>query len=154
MEFERVEWEWSLVMLVYFFSSYDASFFLSLLIAPFFVLLILGIPIFVFHWVFRNPNDREKDYKFIRASLPRLSSVCMATSLLLIAAAKIGWLFENQFYINHLLFISLVVAALALVLGILALPRWQGFIVSFFASANYFIVWFFIFLESQYQFHK
>ncbi len=129
-------------MLVYFLSNYDASFFLSLLIAPFFVLVVLASPIFAFYWVFRNPNDKEKDYEFIRASSPRVSTVCVVTSLVIIAFAKSGWLFENELYVNRLVLISVMVAALALIFGILSLPRWQGFFVSSFALVNYFFVWF------------
>lgn len=131
-------------MLVYFLSSYDASFFLSLLIGVPIFLVVLASPIFVFHWVFRNPNNREKDYKFIRENSARLSLVCVATSLIIIAFAKSGWLFESELYINRLLFISVMVAALALILGILSLPRWQSFVVSFVALVNYLFVWFVI----------
>lgn len=135
-------------MLFYFLSSYDTSFFLSLLIIVPIFLVVLASPIFVFHWVFRNPNDRENDYKFIRANSARLSPVCVAASLVIIGFAKSEWLFENQLYINRLLFISVMVAALALILGILSIPRWQGFIALFIASVNYLIVWFFIFIDS------
>ena len=133
-------------MLVYFLSNYDASFFLSFLIGVPIFLIVLASPIFVFYWVFRNPNNRETDYKFIRASSARLSPICVATSLVIIAPAKSGWLFENQLDINRLLFISMMMAALALILGILSLPRQQGFIVLFVALINYLFVWLFILL--------
>jgi hypothetical protein len=129
-------------MLVYFLSSYDAFFFLSLLIAPLFILLILAGPIFVFYWVFRSPNNRESDYKFIRVSSIRLSLVCMVISLAVTAFARSGWLFENQLDINKLFFISEMVAALALLLSTLSLPRLLGFIALFVALVNYLFVWF------------
>lgn len=143
-----IDWARSLAMLFAFLSSYDAIFFLSLLIVPFFVLLILISPILVFHWVFRNSNNREKDYKFIRASSARLSLVSVVISLAVVAFARSGWIFENHLHINRLLLISVMVAASALILGILSVPRWHGFFVSFVALVNYLFVWFFIFLDS------
>ncbi len=128
-------------MLFSFLSSYDAFFFLALLIGVPVFLVVLASPIFIFYWVFRNPNNREKDYKFIRASSARLSLICVATSLI-IAFAKSGWLFENQLYINRLLFISVIMAALALILGGLSLPRRQSFVVTFVALVNYLFIWF------------
>jgi len=140
-------------MLAYF-TSYDLFFFVSLLLGVPIFLVVLAGPIFVFYWVFRNPTKRETDYKFIRASSPRLSAVCVAASVVIILFAKSSWLFENQPDINRLLFISVMVAALALVLGILSLPRWQGFIALFVALANYLFVWFIFILAGQNRFHK
>ena len=144
-----------LVMLVYFLSSYDSVFFFSLLIGIPIFLFVLTSPVFAFYWVFRNPNNRETDYKFIRASSARLSLICVATSLVIIALAKSGWLFENQLDVNRLLFISLIVAVLAIALGILSLQQWQGFIVLIVALANYFLIWVLVlFIEPQYYFHQ
>lgn len=134
-------------MSVQFLTSYDASFLLLLLILPFLPLILIA-PVYVFYRVFRSPDKRDADYQIVKACSTRFSLICAAASLTIVAVAPSKVPFEENFAANRLLFISLMVAALAFVFAVLSLPRWRGFAVLFIATANYFFIWICVFLLS------
>jgi K+-sensing histidine kinase KdpD len=136
-------------MLFYFYSSYDAFFPLTVFIAFPLIVAILTSPILVFYWVFRNPINREKDYKIYKEYSKWLSLICAAASLIMIVVGNSKLLFGSGIFSNRLSFISMIIAALAFITGIVSLPRWQGFA----AMTLYCFLWFyFFFIIPHYQF--
>lgn len=132
-------------MSVYFLSVYGASFFLSILIAPLILVIVLTSPVWIFYRVFRNQNDSERERNFFRDRSPQLTAICLVTSLIIAFAAS-GWLFDDELYNNRLHFISIMIAALAVILSVIPLLRRRGFIISVLALVNYLFIWLFIFL--------
>jgi hypothetical protein len=65
----------------------------------------------------------------------------VAISLVIIVIVKAKWFFENGLVANRLLFISMIVATLGFIIGILSFPRWQSFL----ALTVFCFVWFYIF---------
>ena len=128
-------------MLFYFYFSYDPLFPLIVFIGILFILAILAGPFLIFYWVFRNPSNREKDYKILKENSGWLSLVCAVISVIIIVVAQNKWLFEGELATNRLTFISMISATLAFIIGIVSLPHVQGVI----AMAIFFFVWNYIF---------
>lgn len=130
-------------MLFYFYFSYDPLFPLYFFITFPLIVAILASPVLGFYWVFRNQSNKEKDYKIYKEYSKWLSLICAVTSLIIIVVGNSKLLFGSGIFSNRLSFISLFVAALAFIIGIVSLPRWQGFV----AIAIYCFIWFcFIFI--------
>lgn len=131
-------------MLFYFHFSYDPLLPLNIFTGILIILAILAGPILVFYWVFRNPSNRETDYKIFKEHKKWLSLICAVISLIIIVVVKSNWLFESGLVANRLIFISMIAATLAFIFGIVSLPRWQGFV----AMAIFCFVWFYIFYNA------
>jgi cbb3-type cytochrome oxidase subunit 3 len=122
-------------MLAYFYSS-DGGMIFVILFLPFFLIAIFGGCVGVIYRVFRDDRKRESDYKMIKESSPGLSLVGVLFSLIVAAVSIIGNHFDSELLASRFYLLSTIIAALTLLLGIFALPRWQGFAAIF----NFFFV--------------
>lgn len=127
--------------MIFYFSDY--TFFLPILLVLCILCLILLLgPFFIFYIVFRNPNKRPSDYSVFK-SYAKWSGL-MINSLIIFFLIYLNSIFPaiDAIYISRLIFISWLLSTLALIFGILTIPKWQGLV----TLATFCIVWFLSFI--------
>jgi hypothetical protein len=85
-------------------------------------------PFFVFYFVFRNPDKKPSDYLVFKKYAKWLGLIINATAILFLLSVKIPGLHLNALDISRLVFNSQLISTLALIFGIISLPKWQGFV--------------------------
>ncbi|MEK7724696.1 MAG: hypothetical protein AAB336_10135 [Acidobacteriota bacterium] len=110
--------------MLFYFTDYK-YFFIEASIGIIVVLVILISPILVFYNVFSDSNKRRKNYEDFRELSKWLALVCPPLLVILLFLGSLG-VFDKE---SLLLFLCiLLLPALTLIFGIIALPRWQGFL--------------------------
>lgn len=123
-------------MLAWFYLSGGVEMIFVILLLPFLLIAIFGGCLYVVYWVVRDADKRELDYKMIKEASPRLSLLGILISLIFAVITVAANYLDNGIFANRLYLLSMIVAALTVFLGVLALPRWQ----SFAALVNFFFV--------------
>ncbi len=129
--------------MIFYFSDY--TFFpLIVFISCILLLLILIGPFLVFYFVFRNPDKKPSDYLVFKKYAKWLGLIINAIAILFLLSVKIPGLHLNALDISRLVFISWLISTLALIFGIISLPKWQGFV----TLLTFCVVWFLGFIVS------
>jgi hypothetical protein len=68
------------------------------------------------------------NYQTIKEHSKWLSQVSAATSLIVIVFMQSKFIFVSGNFAGNLLLISLIAAVFTFIFGLIALPRWQGFL--------------------------
>lgn len=123
-------------ILAWFYLSGGVEMIFVILLLPFLLIAIFGGCLGVVYWVVRDARKRESDYKMIKEASPKLSLLGILLSLIVAVITVVVKYLDNGIFVNRLYFLSTIIAALTVFLGILALPRWQ----SFAALVNFFFV--------------
>lgn len=127
--------------MIFYFSDY--TFFpLIIFILCILVLAILAGPFLVIYFVFRNPDKRPSDYVVFKKYAKWLGLIINATAIFFLLSTKIPGLSINALNISRLVFISWLISTLALIFGIISLPKLQGFV----TLITFCVVWFFSFV--------